>query len=87
MKEGRTFLALQRSPMSNELIPNEHVEKVCKPGCGEETCRYLASRQLPDYFCAKGDKDLLKFIELRVAQGTLGSKGDNCSGPPDYKVK
>lgn len=66
------------------VLPKIHVEAVCKPG-SPGCCAYLASRKLPDFFCAKGDPDLRQVIEARRAEGTLGAKGDNCSGSPDYK--
>lgn len=70
------------------LIPADVVERLCQPGTGEKTtCRYLASRQMPHYFCAKSDPELGAFIDKRLAEGTIGSKADNCSGPPDYQPK
>jgi len=68
------------------LIPAEHVEKICRPG-QPGCCAFLASRQPPEYFCAKAAPDLLRAIQSRLAEGTMGAQGDNCSGPPDYKIR
>lgn len=83
---GRATLIRPKQATSEPLIPPEHVERVCRPGQGEKTCRFLASRELPKYFCVKSDPELWAFVNARAAEGHLGSKGDNCSGPPDFGV-
>lgn len=69
-----------------EVIPPDHVANVCQPGKGIGTCRFLASKSLPDYFCAKTQPWLMTTILARAAEGTLRSLGDNCNGPPDYTL-
>jgi hypothetical protein len=66
------------------IIPAEHLLKVCRPVTGPTCCAYLASRDLSNYFCAKGSPDLRRVIDDRLARGAMNATGDNCSGPPDY---
>jgi hypothetical protein len=69
-----------------KVLDPDHVERVCRrgqPGC----CAYLASARLPDFFCAKGDAGLADVIRGRLREGTIGARGDNCSGPPDYRLE
>ncbi len=56
----------------------EHVDKFCKPGRGEKTCRYLTMTK-DGWNCAKATA-LRQEIDARVANGTMNSKGDNCQG-------
>lgn len=71
----------------DDQIHPDHVVKVCRPGSGPGCCAYLASVEPPIYFCAKVMPDLVRAIRERMADGTMGARGDNCSGPPDYKPK
>lgn len=82
---GETFEAVAAGQPRPEIAP-EHVERVCKPG-KPGCCAYLASVELPKFFCAKGDHGLRLLIQARLRSGTLGAKGDNCAGPPGYGAK
>ncbi len=75
--------------MTHVFLPEAHVAAVCKPGT-PACCAYLAmGRGAPRRFCAKGagEQDLRAAIEARLAEGTMGARGDNCSGPPEYTPK
>ena len=63
-------------------FPTEkHVEKFCKLGEGEETCRYfsLAMGGSPRWSCEK-TSSVKRLIDERIGQGTMNAKGDNCEG-------
>lgn len=57
----------------------EHVEKVCKIGQGEKTCRYLVISSGKGFECSKASS-LRQTIDRRFAGGTMNAKGDNCGG-------
>lgn len=61
-----------------ELIPDEYVMRVCKPG-SEETCRYLLLGP-KGWTCGKMDPGAKNTLDLRVASGMMKAKGDNCIG-------
>lgn len=64
-------------------IPDEHVDTVCRPGAGPETCAYLTLRPVDDrmgYSCAKFMPGVREAIEERLIEGTMKAQGDNCSG-------
>lgn len=65
------------------LPSEEHVLQVCKRGQGPLTCRYLIFGAT-EVACAKGT-DIGVIIDQRSVEGTMKSKGDNCSGPPGFK--
>lgn len=69
------------------LIPAHHVAAVCRPGDRENCCAFIASDAPPSFFCAKGDPLLVLAIRERLAEGSMGARGDNCSGPPDYTTQ
>lgn len=81
------FRSEARAPASQwPLIPQEHVERVCRPG-QPGCCAYLASVRLPEYFCAKVVPDLALTIVRRLAAGDINATGDNCAGPPTYRER
>ena len=56
----------------------DHAKEMCKVGQGEECCAFLLMGA-DGFECAKGTfaEDV---INLRLAEGTMNAKGDNCSG-------
>lgn len=68
-------------------LPNEgHAKKVCKSGQSAATCAFLSAgggSGEVSFKCAK-DSMIEVNIRQRLAEGTMGAKGDNCSGPPDF---
>lgn len=62
----------------------EHVEIVCQPGKGEETCAYLGLGT-GNFMCLKSTSFEI-VIASRVVAKKLTAQGNNCSGPPDYTV-
>ena len=75
---------LQEALKSDEPVevPDNHRNRVCLGKGGKTTCRFLVFDG--KYKCAKGSQ-MHNFIESRV--GTMGAKGDNCSGSPEFKAK
>jgi hypothetical protein len=61
---------------------NEHIDTVCRPGCGASSCAFLMFGG--GFECAKGGEFEL-FIRRRLADETMTAQGDNCSGPPDFQ--
>ncbi len=59
-------------------IDDKDITEVCKLGQGEECCAYLILGS-SGAKCAKGTM-LAYNIELRLANGTMNAKGDNCEG-------
>ena len=59
----------------------EHIEGVCKGEGGSSACRYLCMGD-GGIACAKGSV-IQSVIDGRAE--SMGAKGDNCSGPPDFK--
>ncbi len=64
-------------------IPDDHLENVCRPGKGKSTCVFLMFGA--GFECAK-KTGFEKLLRDRRAQGETNAKGDNCSGPPDFKT-
>jgi hypothetical protein len=72
--------------MSRPLpILDDHVERMCRPGKGVETCSYLTRGSL-GWQCAKGS-DLQSLIDARRSAHAMKSMGDNCDGPPSFSVR
>jgi hypothetical protein len=69
-----------------QLIADDHLNAVCRRGQGSACCAFLASHNLSDFYCAKQDPDLLRVIQSRLVEGSMGAQGNNCSGPPDYAL-
>ena len=59
-------------------IDKDQVVGICKVGYGEECCSYLVVGAA-GFECTKGT-ELAYSIELRLAEGTMNAKGDNCNG-------
>jgi len=66
-----------------EPLENVRAENICKLGKGEETCAFLAMS--PELCCAKNSY-IDNNIRKRLREGTMGAKGDHCSGPPAFLV-
>jgi hypothetical protein len=69
-------------------VPNGHETSVCKKGQGELTCSFLGLSSRDGhlvYECLKGSS-LESAIRGRLREGSMKSKGDNCSGPPDFRA-
>lgn len=64
------------------MLTKEHLADVCKLGKGAATCSFLTMGG-GGFECAKGTA-FEAAIRQRWAAGTMGAKGDNCSGPPDF---
>lgn len=62
-------------------IPNGHETTICLIGKKQETCKFL-SIDGKGYQCLK-NSSLEKIIIERAS--SMRAKGDNCSGPPDFK--
>lgn len=71
-------------------VPTDrHLDSVCRPGHGGDTCAYLTMRPVAGgsiWQCAKSDPIVTEAIRERLAQGTMKAQGDNCSGPPEWSV-
>lgn len=61
-----------------KILDKSHAKEICKLGKGDECCAYLVMGR-GGFECAKGT-GMEKFIELRLAEGTMNAKGDNCQG-------
>jgi hypothetical protein len=59
-----------------------HLNEVCKPGCGAETCSFLMS-SMQGWVCAKMSPGFAQIIEGKRAEGTIRAMGDNCKRDPD----
>ncbi len=60
----------------------DHVQTVCRPGQGAQTCRYLSigpGRDGVRYGCEKATS-VRQTIDQRIKEGTMNSRGDNCRG-------
>lgn len=64
------------------VLPSGHLETVCKFRQGEATCSFLVIGG-DGSKCGK-DSSFEKMIRQRRSEGTMGAKGDNCSGPPNF---
>jgi len=72
---------------SNEPFPlpaEYYKERVCKVGKGEKTCSFLGFNNGSVLSCMKGS-DMESIIMAKLAENTMKAKGDNCSGPPNFK--
>ena len=58
------------------------VKNLCKIGKGPKTCSFLGMGAGAVWRCLKGSELEATIIERR---SSMGAKGDNCSGPPDFK--
>lgn len=67
--------------MRTNKIPKEHVVNVCKLGCGEEVCAYLALTS-DGWTCLK-TTSMRGLVDQRLRNGEMTAKGDNCEGVSD----
>lgn len=66
-------------------ISNEHSKAACKEGQGEAACSFLAMGAV-GLVCLKCSS-MEANIRNRLREDSMRSKGDNCSGPPDFLKK
>ena len=67
---------------SPHALPKDYENSVCKIGKGAATCAFL-TMGAGGFQCGK-DSTVEKAIRERLAEGTMRSKGDNCSGAPNF---
>ena len=60
-------------------LTQEQVDNTCKLGQGEKTCAFLTMAGAT-FQCAKGTFTEAT-IYVRLAQGTMNAKGNNCNPP------
>jgi hypothetical protein len=65
-------------------ISNKQIQEVCKCGKGEECCSFLAMGS-GGFVCVKGT-DMEPMIFQRRFLESMTAMGNNCSGPPDFKL-
>jgi hypothetical protein len=65
-------------------LEKKHVDDACAIGTGSKTCSYLLLGA-NGFECAKENPGMKTLIDERRRSGTMSAKGDNCSGPPDFK--
>ncbi len=67
-----------------ELVGEQHVNSVCRIGEAAQTCAFLLmSPKGPA--CAKATS-YENTIRRRLGENTSVAKGDNCSGPPVFRI-
>lgn len=69
------------SPEPHKLT-DDHSERICQRGKGAVTCSFLMFGG-NGFECGKSSS-FEGGIRQKLAAGTLKSKGDNCSGPPNF---
>lgn len=60
------------------MISKEHLQNVCRPGQGADTCAYV-TMGAGGYSCAKGTGIELLILG-RLSAGTMKAQGDHCPG-------
>ena len=84
MCESCTMAAAFGAPSGDPSpLPDGHEEGVCKKGQGAETCSFLGFGR-GGFKCLKGSS-FESAIQERRREGSMAAKGDNCSGPPDFR--
>ncbi len=63
-------------------VSKDHAKIICRLGELEKCCSYLGAGK-EGLLCLKDTPFREMIIDKREA-GTMGSKGDNCQGPPDF---
>lgn len=77
---------LKPKPRDPVLLPSGYEDRVCKKGQGAATCCFLGMGGHPTGMkCLKGS-DFEPAIRENMTRGTMRAKGDNCSGPPEFKI-
>jgi len=66
-------------------LPAGYEETVCKRGQRNLTCSFIGATG-SGFHCLKGTA-FEPEINRRRAEGSIGARGDNCSGPPDFTVR
>ena len=66
-----------------QTIPKGYEEKVCRIGRGVVTCAFLYIDR-NGFQCLKGT-DVEYEVRRRLRAGIMIAKGNNCSGPPDFR--
>jgi hypothetical protein len=64
-------------------IPIGHEKNMCLIGSGSTTCSFVGFAE-NKWNCLKGSS-LESTIREKIRDGSITAKGDNCSGPPDFK--
>ncbi len=64
--------------MTDDIITEVWLKDTCLLGHGESTCAFLILDG-SGFQCAKGT-GIETTIRLRLAEGMMGAKGDNCDG-------
>lgn len=80
--DGTPFALLEPyRPKTGDLLTEEHVKSVCKPGKGNKTCRYLTAGS-DGFECAKvsGDPGTARMMDERVEKKEAAARGNNCNG-------
>ncbi|OGN03712.1 MAG: hypothetical protein A2655_04135 [Candidatus Yanofskybacteria bacterium RIFCSPHIGHO2_01_FULL_43_42] len=65
-------------------LDQKHLKEVCRIGGGIFTCSYLGMGA-EGMECLKGT-GFQSIIDQRRTEKSTGAMGDNCSGPPDFKL-
>ena len=65
-------------------LSEEHVKEICKMGRGPKTCAFLIMSG-KGFECGKGS-GVEPCIRMRIAEGIMTAKGNNCSGPPNFAL-
>ena len=66
----------------SRTLGREHLKNICRIGQGEKTCSYLGQDKR-GIMCLKGTKYHQDLFQRRML-GQMKTKGDNCTGHPDY---
>lgn len=69
---------------SPHALPKGYEDSVCKIGKGTATCAFLTLG--PEGVRCGKDSAVEKAIRERLAEGTMRSRGDNCSGSPNFTL-
>lgn len=70
--------------MTRNRINEEKLHRVCKLGCGKETCAFLNFSSQDGFSCAKRDPALEAEVRESLEKGTSRAQGDNCDGEIYY---
>jgi len=69
----------------NISVDNDYVHRVCKPGYGAATCSYIGA-MAKGWICMK-KTELEAQVNRRRNEKSMVAMGDNCSGPPEFKLR
>lgn len=88
MHKLREAVLSHKEPSMLVEIPTDHVEKLCKPGQGIETCSHLIRKhfELGDC-CAKQAPQSLRGMNILLRDyDTEELRPSNCDGPPHFSL-